>query len=94
MNPILKTYFCDYYVCYIYIPYFTDNQIHFNIISFLFLMLLPPSYVVFTLKQCLLEQTEDSIMPLVCQTKLMLWTGSKLHWQLATIHQKLKRIGR
>lgn len=40
--------------------------------------------------KCLLQQTEDSIMPSACQTKLMLWTGSKLHWQLATIHQKLK----
>lgn len=41
--------------------------------------------------ECLLQHTEDCIMPPACQTKLILWTGSKLYWQLATIHQKLKR---
>lgn len=30
-------------------------------------------------------------MPTACQTKFILWTWSKPHWQLATIHQKLKR---
>lgn len=43
--------------------------------------------------ECLLQHTEDSIMPPACQTKLILWTGSKPHWQLATIHQKLKQWG-
>lgn len=43
--------------------------------------------------ECLLQHTEDSIMPPACQTKLILWTGSKPHWQLAAIHQKLKRWG-
>lgn len=43
--------------------------------------------------ECLLRHTEDSIMPPACQTKLILWTGSKPHWQLATIHQKLKQWG-
>lgn len=44
-------------------------------------------------EECLLQHTEDSIMLPACQTKLILWTGSKPHWQLATIHQKLKRWG-
>lgn len=43
--------------------------------------------------ECLLQHTEDSIMPPACQTKLIPWTRSKARWQLATIHQKFKRWG-